>query len=61
MDVAHQRVAAPHISKTDAKVCTLVPGKRKGTFTREVTIWGATTNQSWRYAITWSPPGSGWW
>jgi transposase len=45
MDVVHQRVAAPDISKTDAKVCIRVPGKRKGTFTREVTTWGATTNQ----------------
>ncbi|MEY9935321.1 hypothetical protein ABH926_009996 [Catenulispora sp. GP43] len=45
MDVVHQRVAALDISKTDAKVCIRVPGKRKGTFTREVTTWGATTNQ----------------
>jgi len=45
MDVVHQRVAALDISKTDAKVCIRVPGKRKGTFTREVTTWSATTNQ----------------
>jgi transposase len=43
--VVHQRVAALDISKTDATVCIRVPGKRKGTFTRTVTTWGATTNQ----------------
>ncbi len=45
MDVVHQRCAALDVSKTDAKLCLRVPGKRKGTFTREVTTWGATTGQ----------------
>jgi transposase len=45
MDVIHQRVAALDVSKTDAKVCLRVPGKRKGTFTSQVTTWGATTGQ----------------
>jgi transposase len=45
VDVVHQRVAALDISKKDAKVCLRVPGKRKNTFTSEVTTWGSTTNQ----------------
>jgi hypothetical protein len=45
VDVVHERCAALDISKKDAKVCVRVPGKRRGTFTSEVTTWGATTNQ----------------
>lgn len=45
MDIVHERCAALDISKTDAKLCLRVPGKRAGTFTRQVTTWGATTNQ----------------
>ena len=45
MDVVHERCAALDISKRDAKVCVRVPGKRRGTFTSQVTTWGATSNQ----------------
>jgi transposase len=45
LDVVHERVAALDVSKKDAKVCVRVPGKRKGTFSTEVTTWGSTTNQ----------------
>ncbi len=45
MDVVHERVAALDVSKKDAKVCVRVPGKRRGTFTREVTTWGSMTGQ----------------
>jgi transposase len=45
VDIVHERCAALDISKRDAKVCVRVPGKRRGTFTSEVTTWGATTNQ----------------
>jgi transposase len=45
VDIVHERCAALDVSKKDAKVCVRVPGKRRGTFTSEVTTWGATTNQ----------------
>jgi len=45
VDIVHERAAALDVSKKDAKVCLRLPGKRKGTFTSEVTTWGATTNQ----------------
>ncbi|PRY63857.1 transposase [Glaciihabitans tibetensis] len=45
MDVVHDRAVGIDISKRDAKVCVRVPGERPGTFTNDVTIWGATTNQ----------------
>lgn len=45
VDVVHERCAALDISKRDAKVCVRVPGKRRGTFTSQVTTWGATSNQ----------------
>jgi transposase len=44
MDVVHERVAALDVSKRDAKVCVRAPGKRKGTFTKEVTTWGSMTS-----------------
>ncbi|MET7520682.1 IS110 family transposase [Streptomyces sp. NPDC005480] len=45
MDVLHERCAGMDISKKDAKVCVRTPGtKRRGTFTSEITTWGATTN-----------------
>lgn len=45
MDLVHERAAGIDISKSDAKVAIRVPGKRAGTFTTDVTTWGATTNQ----------------
>ena len=45
MDIIHDRAAGMNISKSDAKVCLRVPGKRAGTFTTSVTTWGATTSQ----------------
>lgn len=45
MDIVHERCAALDVSKKDAKVCVRTPGKRRGTFSSEVTTWGATTNQ----------------
>jgi transposase len=45
MDVLHPRCAGMDISKKDVKVCLRLPGRRAGTFTREVSTWGATTNQ----------------
>jgi transposase len=45
MDVLHPRCAGLDISKKDAKACLRLPGKRAGTYTREVTTWGSTTNQ----------------
>jgi hypothetical protein len=44
MDVVHERVAALDVSKRDAKVCVRALGKRKGTFTKEVTTWGSMTS-----------------
>ncbi|MER7578190.1 IS110 family transposase [Streptomyces sp. NPDC126514] len=45
MDVLHERCAGMDISKKDAKVCVRVPStKRRGSFTSEITTWGATTN-----------------
>jgi hypothetical protein len=45
VDIVHERCAALDVSKRDAKVCVRMPGKRRGTFTHEVTTWGATTSQ----------------
>jgi transposase len=45
VDIVHERCAVLDVSKKDAKVCVRVPGKRRGTFTSEVTAWGATTSQ----------------
>jgi transposase len=45
VEIVHERCAALDVSKKDAKVCLRLPGKRRGTFTSEVTTWGATTNQ----------------
>lgn len=42
MDIVHARAAGMDISKRDAKVCLLIPGKRAGTYTSSVTTWGAT-------------------
>lgn len=39
MDVVYERVAALDVSKMDAKVCVRVPGKRRGTFTKEGLCW----------------------
>ena len=45
MDLVHEHAAGIDISKSDAKVAIRRPGRRAGTFTTDVTIWGATTNQ----------------
>ena len=45
MELIHERAAGIDISKRDAKVAIRTPGKRSGTFTTDVTTWGATTNQ----------------
>ena len=44
MDLVHERAAGIDISKSDAKVAIRAPGRRAGTFSTEVTTWGATTN-----------------
>ncbi|MCX4647222.1 IS110 family transposase [Streptomyces sp. NBC_01446] len=45
MDVLHERCAGLDISKKDAKACVRAPStKRRGSFTSEITTWGATTN-----------------
>lgn len=43
--MVHERVAGIDISKRDAKVAIRVPGKRAGTFSTNVSTWGATTSQ----------------
>ncbi len=45
MDLVHEHAAGIDISKSDAKVAIRRPGRRAGTFTTDVTTWGATTNQ----------------
>lgn len=45
MDVVHERAVGMDISKRDAKVAVRVPGKRAGTFTTNVSTWGATVGQ----------------
>lgn len=45
MDIVHERVCGMDISKRDVKVAVRLPGKRKGTFSTEVTTWGATAGQ----------------
>jgi len=45
VEVIHERCAGIDISKSDAKVCLRLPGKRAGTYTRKVTTWGATTRR----------------
>ena len=45
VDLVHERAAGIDISKRDAKVAIRAPGKRAGTFTTQVSTWGATTNE----------------
>jgi Transposase and inactivated derivatives len=45
MDIIHERAVGMDISKRDVKVAVRVPGKRAGTFTTQVTTWGATVAQ----------------
>ena len=43
MEVLHHRCAGLDISKRDAKVCIRVPGPRRNTFTKLVTVSGSVT------------------
>ncbi|QDG66690.1 IS110 family transposase [Pseudarthrobacter sp. NIBRBAC000502772] len=44
MEVLHYRCSGMDISKRDAKVCVRVPGARQNTFTKVITVTGATTH-----------------
>ena len=44
MDVIVKRCAGLDISKADVKACVRVPGKRRGTWHREVATFATTTS-----------------
>ena len=41
MDLIHERCAGMDISKRDAKVCVRIPGERRNTFSKKITVHGA--------------------
>ncbi|MGL3149577.1 IS110 family transposase [Microbacterium sp. A82] len=44
MEVIHERCAGMDISKRDAKVCVRVPGARRGTFAKQISVHGAMSH-----------------
>lgn len=41
MEIIHERCAGMDISNRDAKVCVRTLGVRRGTFSKQVTVYGA--------------------
>ena len=45
MEVLHARCVGMDISKKDAKVCFRLPSKKRGQYSKKVTVYGATANE----------------